>query len=59
MSVSQIIEPQAVSNVDPLLDAENVTLQWPRPEGRVDLYHVKWYPLSNPEDVRLKEIPGN
>ena len=58
LSVSQTIVPQAVSNVEPVLDAENVTLEWPRPEGRVDRYHIKWYPLSNPEDVREKELSG-
>jgi hypothetical protein len=47
-----------VSNVEPILEAENVTLEWPRPEGRVDRYHIKWYPLSNPEDVREKEVAG-
>ncbi len=59
LSVFQIIEPQAIDNLQPILDAENVTLQWPRPEGRVDLYHIKWFPLSNEDDFRLKEIPGN
>ena len=41
------------------LDAENVTLVWPRPEGRVDLYRLKWYQVNNPEDVRVKTIQGN
>ena len=59
LSVYQIIEPQAIANLQPILDAENVTLQWPRPEGRVDFYHIKWYPLANKEDVRNKKINGN
>ena len=58
LQISQTIVPQAVANVEPILDAENVTLEWPRPEGRVDRYHIKWYPLSNPEDVREKEVTG-
>ena len=41
------------------LDAENVTLRWPRPEGRVDVYHIKWYPNKNKDDIRQKEISGN
>lgn len=59
LSVVQTIVPQAVTEVQPVLDAENITLEWPRPDGRVDVYHIKWYPLSNPEDVRLKQIPGD
>lgn len=59
LSVFQIIEPQTIVDLQPILDAENVTLQWPRPEGRVDVYHIKWYPLSNQDDFRLKDIPGN
>ena len=42
-----------------MTDAENVTLVWPRPEGRVDLYRLKWYPVSNSEDIRIKTIQGN
>lgn len=59
LTVYQIIEPQAVANLQPILDAENVTLQWPRPEGRVDFYHIKWYPLANKDDIRNKKINGN
>ena len=36
-----------------------MTLVWPRPEGRVDLYRLKWYRVSTPEDVRVKTLPGN
>ena len=42
-----------------VIDAENVTLRWPRPEGRVDVYHIKWYPNKNVDDIRQKEISGN
>ena len=56
-SVRQAIDPPAVSGVEPLLAAESLTLRWPRPEGRVDRYHLKWYPLSNPEDTRIKVLP--
>ena len=30
-----------------------------RPEGRVDVYHIKWYPNKNVDDIRQKEISGN
>lgn len=31
----QIIAPQPVTDIEPVLDAENITLQWPRPDGRI------------------------
>ena len=40
MSTFQIIDPKSVENLQPILDAENVTLQWPRPEGKVDVYQL-------------------
>jgi len=43
----------------PILGAENVTLQWPRPDGRIDVYYVTWLPTDNPEDVKVKDIPGD
>lgn len=58
-SVIQTIGPQAVQGVEPILGAEDITLEWPKPEGRIDVYYVKWYPLSNPEDIRTKTIPGD
>jgi cadherin 5 type 2 (VE-cadherin) len=61
VEVTQIIDPQPVSPATllPLLDAENVTLTWPRPAGRIDFYYVTWFPLSAPEEVRVKELPGD
>ena len=59
LTVTQIIKPKAIEELQSILDAENVTLQWPRPKGRVDVYHIKWYPLDNPDDFRVKHIPGN
>ena len=57
--VTKKLPPQSVSNIRPILDAENVTLVWPRPEGRVDSYRLKWYEVNNVEDVHLKTIQGN
>ena len=34
----QTIKPQAISEIESVLGAENVTLKWPLPEGRVDVY---------------------
>ena len=35
VSTVQIIAPQPVTDIEPVLDAENITLQWPRPDGRI------------------------
>ena len=43
LSIIQIIEPEAIEVISPVLDAENITLTWPRPDGRVDVYHIKWH----------------
>ena len=59
LKVTQTIKPQNVKDVGSILGAENITLSWPRPEGRIDRYFVKWFPLSNRDDFRIKEIPGN
>ena len=58
LKVKKTIVPQSVGNVEPILDAENVNLEWTRPEGRVDQYLIKWYPLSYPEDIHEKELTG-
>jgi len=59
LDVVQTINPHPVQDITPILDAENITLQWTRPEGRIDLYYVTWFPLEDPEDVRAREIDGD
>ena len=56
VSTLTTIDPSPVSFdiIEPVLDAENVTLQWPVPPGRVDKYHMTWFPTDNPEDVTYK-----
>ena len=55
------IDPSPVTFdlVDPILDAENVTLQWPIPPGKVEMYHLSWFPASDPEAVTYKLIRGD
>ena len=48
----ETIKPQTISEIESVLGAKYV------PEGRVDVYRLKWYPLSNREDVRVRAIPG-
>lgn len=38
------------------MDSTNVTLEWPRPEGRIETYVIRWWPVDNPEDVRTKNV---
>nr|CAD7427319.1 unnamed protein product [Timema monikensis] len=45
--VNQTIRPNPVSNIAPLVDSTNVTLEWPRPEGRVERYIVQWREEGN------------
>jgi receptor-type tyrosine-protein phosphatase beta len=35
LEVTQTIAPHPVTEIQPILDAENITLQWPRPDGRI------------------------
>ena len=58
LSVRQAIDPPAVAALEPVLAADSLTLRWARPDGRIDRYHLKWYPLSNPEDTRVKVVQG-
>ncbi|CAK1544794.1 unnamed protein product [Leptosia nina] len=41
------VRPNPVSNVAQLADTRNMTLEWPRPEGRVDWYRVTWWPSED------------
>ena len=36
------------------MDAENITLAWPRPDGRIDEYFIRWFPLDAPEQDLAK-----
>lgn len=48
-----------MSNIAPLVDSNNVTLEWPRPEGRVETYIVRWWESTNPGHVNMKNISMN
>lgn len=36
-----------------------MTLEWPRPEGRVEMYIVRWWEASNSAHVNTKNISLN
>ncbi|XP_076686342.1 protein tyrosine phosphatase 10D isoform X1 [Andrena cerasifolii] len=56
LQVNHTVRPNSVLNITPIIDSTNVTLEWPRPEGRIETYVVKWWPVDNPDDVRSKNV---
>lgn len=54
--VTQTVRPNPVSNIAPLVDSTNITLEWPRPEGRVEMYVVRWAAEGEDEPPRTKNI---
>lgn len=42
-----------------IVDSNNVTLVWPRPEGRVETYIVRWHEETNPLHVNKRNITQN
>lgn len=57
--LNHTVRPNPVSNIAPLVDSNNVTLEWPRPEGRVETYVVKWWPTAKPEQEVDKNVSQN
>ncbi|XP_015595077.1 tyrosine-protein phosphatase 10D isoform X2 [Cephus cinctus] len=56
LQLNQTIRPNPVSNVTPISDSTNVTLEWPRPEGRIEKYVIRWWPVENPDDNKTKNV---
>ncbi|XP_025155882.1 tyrosine-protein phosphatase 10D isoform X5 [Harpegnathos saltator] len=56
LQVNHTVRPNPVLNITPIIDSTNVTLEWPRPEGRIETYVIKWWPMENPEDLRTKNV---
>lgn len=54
--VNQTVRPNPVSNIAPLVDSSNVTLEWPRPDGRVEIYLVRWWATGQETDVRERNV---
>lgn len=50
------VGPNSVLNITPIVDSTNVTLEWPRPEGRIETYVIRWWPMENPQDSRTKNV---
>lgn len=41
------------------MDSNNITLEWPRPEGRVETYVVRWWEGTNPSQVSKRNVSQN
>ncbi|XP_018572478.1 tyrosine-protein phosphatase 10D [Anoplophora glabripennis] len=54
--LNHTVRPNPVSNIAPLVDSNNVTLEWPRPDGRVETYIVKWEESSNPTKLNSRNV---
>ena len=54
--VNQTVRPNPVSNIAPLVDSNNITLEWPRPEGRVETYIINWWPTGTPDHIHSKNV---
>ncbi|KAG0729552.1 Tyrosine-protein phosphatase 10D [Chionoecetes opilio] len=57
--VEQIVSPNPVRGIEHHLDSQNITFEWPRPEGRIDHYTILWWNDLTPKDKQSKEIPGD
>lgn len=57
--VNTTVPPNPVSNIIQLVDSRNITLEWPKPEGRVESYILKWWPSDNPGRVQTKNVSEN
>ena len=51
--------PVSLTDLPPILEAENMTVQWPVPPGRVERYHISWQPVGDPESVQYSEVAGD
>lgn len=54
--VNHTISPNSVDKISPLIDSNNITLEWPRPEGRIEKYLIVWWPSDQPEQKKMKNV---
>ncbi|RZC39021.1 Y phosphatase and/or fn3 domain containing protein [Asbolus verrucosus] len=54
--LTHTVRPNPVSNIAPLVDSNNVTLEWPRPEGRVEKYIVRWWESTNSSLINTRNV---
>ncbi|XP_023030933.1 tyrosine-protein phosphatase 10D isoform X1 [Drosophila willistoni] len=56
LELNVTMPPQPVSNVVPLVDSRNLTLEWPQPDGHIDYYTIKWWPTDAVNQVEYKNV---
>ncbi|RZF35702.1 hypothetical protein LSTR_LSTR009570 [Laodelphax striatellus] len=57
--VNHTVRPNPVTSIAPLIDSTNVTLEFPRPEGRIEWFVITWAELGvEEENVRSKNMSG-
>ncbi|XP_076291656.1 protein tyrosine phosphatase 10D isoform X2 [Lasioglossum baleicum] len=56
LQLNHTVRPNPVVNITPIIDSTNVTLEWPRPEGRIETYAIRWWPFDSLEDIRSKNV---
>ncbi|KAF6198980.1 hypothetical protein GE061_007003 [Apolygus lucorum] len=55
LQIQHTVRPNPVTDVSPLVDSTNVTLDFPRPEGRIEYYIINWVPVDGiSEDTKPK-----
>lgn len=58
LQVNHTVSPNPVADLKPRVDSNNVTLEFNRPEGRIEVYSVKWWPVDDPLEAKTKNISG-
>ena len=60
LTATTTIDPSPVSltQLQPILEAENVTVQWPVPAGRVERYYISWHPVGDQDSLQYSEVSG-
>ena len=61
LTATTTIDPSPVSltQLQPILEAENVTVQWPVPAGRVERYYISWHPVGDQDSLQYSEVAGD
>ncbi|XP_025830814.1 tyrosine-protein phosphatase 10D-like [Agrilus planipennis] len=57
--LNHTIAPNRVTNVIPMVDSNNVTLDWPRPEGKIEYYVIRWWEATNPTQINKRNESQN
>ncbi|XP_044018714.1 tyrosine-protein phosphatase 10D isoform X2 [Aphidius gifuensis] len=59
LQVNHTVKPNIITNIIPIIDSTNITLEFTKPEGRIETYVVKWWQIDNTNDIKIKNITNN